>query len=70
VPRDVFCLIFEFWRFVDDWRPSEPLAYGWMGHHSTYFQWMSAKENSKYPYDEESPLGNTGEDTDDEELRR
>lgn len=70
VPREVFCVIFEFWRFVDDWRPSEPLAYGWMGHHSTYFQWMRAKENSKYPYDEESPLGNTGEDTDDEELRR
>ena len=64
VPRDVFCLIFEFWRFVDDWRPSEPLAYGWSGSFPTNFQLMSARSR----YDEEPCLGNAGEDTDDEEL--
>jgi hypothetical protein len=64
VPRDVFCLIFEFWRFVDDWRPSEPLAYGWAGGLPTYSAWQRVDDDENL----HEQLGNAGEDTDDEEI--
>ena len=65
VPRDVFCLIFEFWRFVDDWRPNEPLAYGWAGNFPTNSAYNRVQTDPRFQY--HGQIGNF-EDADDEEL--